>query len=125
MVKITYKPIKEIVVLDYTFFASPDKLASTLGLALVPGLPLVFSWAEGILFLPVPMVGESEDLVKQLLSGRMYWASVVFAPMPKFQPTVRVPGSAIDIPIVDLSFKPAVRKAANWLKAKIPSPPSP
>ena len=122
MVKISYRPIKEIVVLDYTFFPNPDKLAAALGMSLMPGQPVVFSWAEGIVFLALPIISESEDLVRQFLSGRMYWSSVVFAPMANYQASVRVPGSAIDIPIIDMSSKPAVKKAAKWLRERVPQP---
>ncbi len=124
MVKITYKPIREIIILDYTFFPNAEKLTSILGMTLVPGQPIVFSWAEGVVFLAAPMIGESENLVKNFLGGRMYWSSVFFAPMANYQATIRVPGSAIDIPIIDMSFKLAVKKAAKWLKGKIPQPPT-
>jgi hypothetical protein len=119
-VHVVHRPIREIVIIDYTFFADPQKLASAISIAVVPGQPVAFSWAEGVLFLAAPLLGESQELIRDFLRGRMYWSSVAFAPMASFQSTVRVPGSAIDLPVIDMSSKPAVRQAAMWLKQHAP-----
>jgi len=52
--------------------------------------------------------------MKEFLEGHIYWTDVVFAPMPEYKSTIKV--GTLDIPVIDVSPNPILRKAAEWMK---------
>ncbi|MBI4258780.1 MAG: hypothetical protein HY619_07480 [Thaumarchaeota archaeon] len=118
MVKLSYEPYKEIVVKEYIYYPKPETLASVLAAYVSTGHPGVLLWAEGVVFLPVPLPPETEELVNQFLEGKLYWSSVAFTSMPVYQSSIRVYG--VEIPVIDINFNSNMKDAAVWLKSRIP-----
>ena len=114
-VRVTYKPIKEIVILEAIRYSSVEDFVRSLEPALKAGQPVVLLWAEGIVLQHSPLPPTTEFLVKEHIKGRVYWSHVAYAPMPKYESTIKV--GALEIPIIKAEA-PALIEAARWLKAR-------
>jgi len=111
-IRITYKPAKEIVILDYFQF-SKETLAQMFARIIQSGLPIMAQWAEGVLFVHFPLTPDTNDLMESYLKGKIFWGSVNFALMPEYAPSIKVTG--LEVPVVDVSKHPILKKAALWL----------
>ncbi|MBS7610148.1 hypothetical protein KEJ36_05830 [Candidatus Bathyarchaeota archaeon] len=120
MVDIIYQPIKEIVIMEHVSYPSPEKLALNLAVAIRAGQPAVLHWAEGVVFIHFPLPTTTEFIMKHFLDGRVYWSSVAYAPMPSFRQIVKV--DTMEIPVLDVTANPNLRKVAQWLKEKLSNP---
>ena len=116
MVNVVYRPLKEIVILDYTAYEKPEPLAAILSLSVGSGQPAILSWAEGIVFIPAPLSADTEKLAAEYLEGRIYWTTVAFAPMATYQSSIKVGG--LEIPVIDASMNHTIRDVARWLKER-------
>lgn len=116
MVNVTHRPLKEIIIMDYTAYEKPESLATILSLSISSGQPAILSWAEGIVFIPAPIPIDTEKVAAEYLEGRIYWTTVAFAPMATFQPSIKVSG--VEIPIIDTSRNHIIRDVARWLKER-------
>ena len=56
------------------------------------------------------------DLLKERQQGRIYWASVIYAPLPEYRPTLKI--GPRDIPIV-ATPNPLLIQAAKWIKEQM------
>lgn len=114
-INILYKPIKEIVILDYFQF-SKDKIALMFANIIQSGLPIIAHWAEGVLFVHFPLTPDTNELMESYLKGRIFWSSVNFALMSDYSPFIKVTG--IEIPVINVSKHTVLNQVAKWLKAK-------
>jgi len=112
-IKIIYKPVKEIVILDYFQF-SIEKLDQMFARLIQSGIPILAQWAEGVIFLYFPLVPDTNDLMEHYLKGRIYWSSVSFALMPKYATSIKLSG--FEVPVIDVSEHPVLKETAKWLK---------
>lgn len=115
-IEISFQPIKKIVIFECTQF-SIEEFFKRIELIAISGEPVALGWAEGIVFLYVPYESDSDIIVQQALEGTMYWALVIFASMPKYQPIKKF--GAREIPVIDQSSVPYLRQVAQWLKKRI------
>jgi len=112
-IKIIYKPAKEIVILDYFQF-SIEKLDQMFARLIQSGIPISAQWAEGVIFLNLPLFPDTNDLMEHYLKGRIYWSSVSFALMPKYSISIKLSG--LEVPVINVSEHPALKETAKWLK---------
>jgi hypothetical protein len=115
MVEIVYKPMKKVVVLDLTEY-DVDQFVSDIVTLARTGQHVGVLWAEGVLFVPVPMPPETDRVMDDLLEGTAYWTGVMFALKDKYEPTVKKGG--IEVPVMDASPNKAMRDVALWLKER-------
>lgn len=116
-INISYEPFKEIAVMEYMRFKSPDELARFLNVA-AGGKPTGVYWTNGVAFFYYPMSSSSEAATKMLLEQRkVYWAFVGFALMPDYRSIIET-REKIMIPVIDMSTNPLFQKAAQWLKER-------
>jgi hypothetical protein len=113
--KITYKPAEELIILEMVEYTL-NKLAETSALIQDAGRPIVLNWAEGIVFHHMPLPFNTKELLKERQQGRIYWASVIYAPLPEYRPTLKI--GPRDIPIVTTP-NPLLIQAAKWIKEQI------
>ena len=113
--KITYKPAEELIILEMVEY-SLDKLAETGALIQDAGRPVILNWAEGIVFHHMPLPFNTKELLKERQQGRIYWASVIYAPLPEYRPTLKI--GPRDIPIVTTP-NPLLIQAAKWIKEQM------
>jgi len=114
-INISYEPFKEIVVMEYMRFKTPDELARFLNVA-AGGKPSGVYWANGVSFFYYPMSSTTEVATKVLLAEKkVYWAFVGFALMPEYRSIIETK-EKIMVPVIDVSSSPLFQKAAQWLK---------
>ncbi|MBN2336209.1 hypothetical protein JXL21_11670 [Candidatus Bathyarchaeota archaeon] len=113
--KITYKPAQELIILEMVEYTL-SKLAETGALIQETGRPVILNWAEGVVFHHMPLPFNTKDLLKERQQGRIYWASVIYAPMPEYMPSLKI--GPRDIPIV-ATPNPLLIKAAKWIKEQM------
>jgi hypothetical protein len=113
--KITYKPAEELIILEMVEYTL-NKLAETSALIQDAGRPIVLNWAEGIVFHHMPLPFNTKELLKERQQGRIYWASVIYAPLSEYRPTLKI--GPRDIPIVTTP-NPLLIQAAKWIKEQM------
>ena len=110
--KFNYMPAKELVILEMVEY-SLEEIAQTSALIQETGRPIILNWAEGIVFHHSPLPFNTKELLKERKNGRIYWASVIFALMPQYVPTLKF--GPRDIPVV-ATPNPLLKRAAKWIK---------
>ena len=58
----------------------------------------------------------TKELLKERMKGRIYWASVIFAAMPVYRPSLKV--GPRDIPVL-MNPNPVLGNVAAWLKTQL------
>jgi len=114
MVNVICNPVKELMILECARYPSADALARVIAIVISAGESVILKWAEGVVFMNTVLQPTSDELLAELLKGRMYWSEVYYAEMPEYKQTIRV--GTLDIPVIDVSPNPLIRDAANWLK---------
>ena len=114
-VSVKYEPFKEIVIMERTFFASPEDLARFT--AVIAGGKLAgLYWTEGVVFLYFPLPASTTAVAKALIeTGKVYWTFVGYADMPKYAPTIETKEKMI-VPVINISSDPTLTRVAKWLK---------
>lgn len=115
MIKITYEPFKQIVIKEYIRFERIEDLIFTFAQARISGDPVILSWANGIAFIHSPLILDNNQIVEDLLNGKVYWTNVSFAEMPKYKPIFETREKA-QVPIINVNSSPLFREVAEWLK---------
>lgn len=114
-VSITYSPFKEVVIMEKTFFNSPDEIARFASV-IAGGKLAGLYWVEGVVFLYFPLPASTAAVAKALLeNGKVYWTFLGYALMPKYAPTIETKEKMI-VPVVDITSDPVLKKVAQWLK---------
>jgi len=114
-INIQYQPFKEIIIMEYMRFNTPDDLARFLNVA-AGGKPTGVYWTKGVAFFYYPMSTATETATKALLEEKkVYWAFAGYALMPEYRPIIETK-EKIMIPVIDMSPSPLFQKAAQWLK---------
>ena len=114
-VAVTYSPFKQIIIMEKTFFSSPEDMARFTSV-IAGGKLAGLYWVEGVVFLYFPLPASTAVVAKALLEdGKVYWTFVGYALMPKYAPVIETKEKMI-VPVVDISSDPILRKVAQWLK---------
>lgn len=116
MVEIIYKPLKEIIIIDYSQYPSPNDLAEDMAMVMKMGQAIALLWTEGVVFLPAMASTDTEKMAEEFLNGRSYWHSVTFALMSNYAENLKVRG--VEVPVVNVSHNTVMREVARWLKSK-------
>ncbi|GBC75226.1 hypothetical protein HRbin06_00542 [archaeon HR06] len=111
MVKVSYDPIKEIVIFEKVKYDLEDFIRV---IGLVSGMGLA-NWANGIIFV-YHHLPWSETTIKEALNGRLYWYHVAYAELPKYKPTLESKDGRIRIGVIDVSNNEIMDKVTKWLK---------
>ncbi len=112
-----HKPLKEIVIIDYSHYPKPEDLAEDMAMVMKMGQAIALLWTEGVVFLPAMASMDSEKMSEEFLNGRSYWHSVTFSLMPTYSENLRVRG--VEVPVVNVSHNATMRQVARWLKAQV------
>ena len=114
-VAVTYSPFKQIIIMEKTFFNTPEEMARFTSV-IAGGKLAGLYWVEGVVFLYFPLPASTAVVAKELLeNGKVYWTFVGYALMPKYAPVIETKEKMI-VPVVDISSDPILRKVAQWLK---------
>ena len=114
-VAVTYSPFKQIIIMEKTFFSTPEDMARFTSV-IAGGKLAGLYWVEGVVFLYFPLPASTAVVAKELLeNGKVYWTFVGYTLMPKYAPIIETKEKMI-VPVVDISSDPILRKVAQWLK---------
>jgi len=114
-VQISYAPFKEIVVMEKTFFNTPEDIARFTSV-IAGGKLAGLYWVEGVAFLYFPLPASTAVVAKELLeNGKVYWTFLGYTLMPKYMPVIETKEKMI-VPVVDISTDPILKQVAQWLK---------
>lgn len=118
--KIRYEPFEEIVIKEYTKFEKPDDLIYAFAQLRALGQPVSLNWAEGVVFVHGVLPPEADQVVDQYLKGRVYFVTINFALMDKYQNSVvhKSPQGDIAVPVLNVSSNGALCEVAKWLKTQ-------
>lgn len=117
MVKITYAPIKELVVHEVVNVEYDDLLRSRI----TPAGNLPLYWCDGILFSfnSMPM---TKDLVQDYLQGTIHWMEVHYYPMKDYEPVLSLNDeqykAVMHIRVLDTNRSGLHTEFVKWLKNK-------
>ena len=114
-INVRYEPFREIIVMERTFFPTPEALARFT--AVIAGGKLAgLYWVDGIVFLYFPLPASNTAVAKALIEdGKVYWTFVGYSHMPKYATTIETNEKMI-VPVIDISSDPILAKVAKWLK---------
>jgi len=115
-IEITVSPIRKIVIFECTKL-SIEELFTRVELMAMSGMPIALNWSEGIVFFGVPYQSDSDLIIEQALKGTIYWSTLIFSPMPNYQPIKKVGGR--EVPIIDQTSIPFLNQVAQWLKKRL------
>ena len=114
-VTVKYEPFKEIIIMERTYFSTPEELARFTSVIAGGKLAGVY-WVDGAVFLYFPLPASTTAVAKALIeTGKVYWTFVGHSHMPKYAPTIETKEKLI-VPVIDISSDPILRKVAQWLK---------
>ena len=113
-IEISLRTVKKIVNLQCTKFPNKEFFQRIELMAKSSPRGIGLNWAEGIVFLNFPYNPDSDIIIEDALKGTQYWGAVIYSQMPKYQPLKKM--GAREIPILDQSSVPHLKRVAQWLK---------
>jgi len=114
-VAVKYEPFKEIVIMERTYFSTPEEMARFASV-IAGGKLAGLYWVDGVVFLYFPLPASTTAVAKALIeTGRIYWTFVGFSLMPKYEQTIETKEKMI-VPVVNMSSDLVLKKVAQWLK---------
>lgn len=117
MVEFIYEPFKTIIIHEIVQH-DLQTFVYQHGLGAQPGqLGNAMNWADGVAFNHAAMP-PTEDVVREQINGRIHWAHLAFAFMPKHQQFITIPEGNIRIPVIDLSNNEVFKGLAGWIKER-------
>ena len=113
-VSVKYAPFKEIVIMERTYFSTPEELARFTSV-IAGGKLAGLYWVDGVVFLYFPLPASTTSVAKALIeNGRVYWTFVGYSLMPKYEPTIETKEKLI-LPVINISSDTVLKKVAQWL----------
>ena len=118
MVKISFSPIKELVIHEVVRMSHDDILRERV----TPAGTVPLYWSDGILFSfsSVPM---NKDIVKDYLEGKIHWMEVHFTEMKDYKPVLELKdqnyGGELKIRVIDTGSSSLHTDVAKWLKGNV------
>lgn len=84
------------------------------------GQPVALNWAEGVVFIHVPLEPTTDKLVEDFKKGRLYCVGANFALMDEYQPFLiyKSQQGEIPVPILNASSSKMLSDLAKWLKTQ-------
>ena len=114
-VTVKYAPFKEIIVMERTYFSTPEDIARFTSV-IAGGKLAGLYWVDGMVFLYFPLPASTTAVAKALIeTGKVYWTFIGYSHMPKYAPTIETKEKLI-VPVINISSDPILRKVAQWLK---------
>jgi hypothetical protein len=115
MIKVTFAPIKEVVVHEYIMVDMEDLLRERI----TPAGTMPLYWCNGVLF-SFSSMPWTKDIVRDYLDGKIHWAEVHFTKMEKYRPVMDLNdknyNAELKIRVIDTSKSALHQDFTKWLK---------
>ena len=120
MVKISYQPIKDIIIHEIVQYKPEEYLTLVIQSTLAAGgagTTPTLNWANGIIFSHVGYP-DNEDIIKERLAGVLHYAAVNFAVYPEYKPqvTIRIGEQSYSVKLQRVDSNPIFVELADYLK---------
>ncbi|MEM3781422.1 MAG: hypothetical protein QXT43_00465 [Candidatus Micrarchaeaceae archaeon] len=115
MVKISFAPIKELVVHEAVEMGKDDLIRERI----TPAGNMPLYWCDGVLFSfsSLPM---TDAIIEDYLSGRIHWLEVHFTKMPKYAEIISLDSdeykTTMSVRVIDTSKSLLHKEFVAWLK---------
>ena len=118
MAEVEFREIKKVIILEEIKYSSEEELYTALTGGVVPEVPIILLWAEGVVFAHATVPTDLEYTVRKYAEeGIVYWSSVQYAKKEKYEEEKRV-GRHI-IKLIKVTATPALINVAKALKKRI------
>ncbi|MGI0100810.1 MAG: hypothetical protein ACREBH_03805 [Candidatus Micrarchaeaceae archaeon] len=117
MVKISYSPIKELVVHEAVKVDFDDLMRGRI----TPAGNMPLYWCDGVVFSfnSMPM---SRDIIRDYLQGTIHWMEVHYSDMKKYEPVLELNDeqykATIHVRVIDTSRSSLHNEMIKWLKSR-------
>jgi hypothetical protein len=117
LVKVTFKPMEEVIIHDSVHYQLED-LVKLITINVNPGARTApLTWAKGVAFTYILLLPDtSEAVAKDLLEGKTHWFNVQWTLMPEYKKEIEVEDTKVTIPIADLTSNSLICDVAEALK---------
>lgn len=120
MVKVTITPWEEIVIHESIRYELDDFIKLCCIGVQAGGLAEPLQWADGVVFRNM-LMPPTEDVVREMIAGRLHWSAIAWALMPKYQPVYIINEINARIPIVNVSTMATISDVVKALKDSVKS----
>lgn len=111
-IEVEYRPTKKIVILNLEELEKEELFARASAIRMTEH-PIFLNWAEGVVFLSRPASPDISEVDENITQGVSYFASIIFALMPKYQPMVQV---GVDkVPVINQCKSTVYRAIGKWI----------
>lgn len=115
MIKVTYSPLKEVVVHECIAVGQEDLLRERI----MPAGTMPLYWCNGILFTFSSMPW-TRDIIRDYLDGRIHWAEVHYSRMDRYNPVLELNDenykAQLKVRVIDTSKSLLHSNFIKWLK---------
>jgi hypothetical protein len=116
LIPIEYRPIKKIVVIEVIALSIEELFKRAAAIRMSGQRAVVPNWAEGVVFLAFTASPEFQEVNENAMKGVVYFASVLYAPLPRYVSSKKI--GPDQIPVIDQSNSLPFRSLALWLKQR-------
>lgn len=97
MTEIEFQPIKKIVILEELKYSSTDDFFKDVVAGKPPDVPIPLFWADGVVLIHSGFPQESEEIIKNMIQGTVYWQNVGYAKMDRYKEEISFGGHTLKI----------------------------
>jgi len=116
-INVLYEPFREIAIMEYIRFSTPDDLARFANIA-AGGKTAGLYWAGGVAFLYYPLPTTTDTIARVLVEDKkVYWSFVGYALMPEYRPIIETK-EKIMVPVINMAPSTLFQTVAKWLKER-------
>lgn len=119
MIEVEYQPRTKVIIHEYSRYDSLESLVRGAFGGAPPGSSLgPLKWINGIILFhsSFPM---TDEIVRELLDGRLHWNHVSFAPLEEYRQNYHDPDLRITVTIVDVSVNPVFEAIGNFISEQL------
>ena len=115
LVKITYSPIKEIIIHEMVEYPLGDFVKLMTDNVPPGNISPSVKWCNGMVFMSTGLPS-TVDVVKDQMAGIIHWSWFAFAEMPVFRQSIET-ASKVILPVIDVSNNELNRKLVEWVRS--------
>lgn len=114
MVKITYSPIKEIIIHEMVEYSLNDFVKLMTDNVPAGNISPSVKWCDGMAFMSTGLPS-TVDVVKDQMAGIIHWAWFAYAEMQNYKPIIET-ASKVVLPVVDVSNNDLNKNVVDWVR---------
>lgn len=115
-IEIEFRPIKKIVILEELKYSSTDEFFTDVVAGKPPDVSIPLFWADGVVYIPSTFPPGSEEIIKNMIQGTIYWQNVGYAKMDRYAEEISFGRHTLKI---IKATSPAVKDVVKKLKERL------